>query len=108
MQRGGARPGAGNKKGNAWGKTKAEKAEIELLKERLAPYAAGVAAALADKALTGDIPAIKEFHERYIGKVKEPIDVTSADMPIILPALLIAKNNLDYVLDAGTGEDSGE
>lgn len=36
-----------------------------------------VATALLDKALTGDVAAIKEFNDRAYGKAQQSIDVTT-------------------------------
>lgn len=69
MAKGGARPGAGRKPG-----LQAEayrKALLDLVDKNKA----GLAQALIDKALAGDVPALKEIHERTLGKVKENLDV---------------------------------
>lgn len=69
MAHGGARQGAGRKKGlDAEAYRKALLDEIAKNKEPLA-------IALVAKGLTGDVPALKEINERALGKVKDNLDV---------------------------------
>lgn len=75
MSRGGARPNTGPKKGQKYKKTLEQEVKIKTLEEMLRPHQAEVAGALVKKAKTGDIGAIKEYHERLIGKVKDKIDL---------------------------------
>lgn len=75
MARGGARPNPGPKKGQKFKKTLEQEAKIRTLEEMLRPHQAKVATALVKKAKTGDVGAIKEYHERLIGKVREKIDL---------------------------------
>lgn len=76
---GGARTGAGIPAGTKTSATlKRDEAKM-LLMEALRPHADAVAKALADKARTGDVAAIKEFHDRYIGKAVQPIEGTGPE-----------------------------
>lgn len=75
MALGGYRPGAGNKKGSKHKKTLEQEVKIRTLEEMLRPHAEEVANALVKKAKTGDIGAIKEYHERLLGKVKDKVDL---------------------------------
>lgn len=78
MAHGGHRPGAGNKKGNAWGKTKEEKTAQELLREYLRPHIADIADALLKEGRKGDVPAVKEIFERAMGKTTIPVEHSGA------------------------------
>lgn len=98
MPKGGARPNSGPKKGAIYKKTLDELALQDELRARLAPHAQEVANALANKAKTGDVFAIKEFNERYVGKPRERKEVD-----LILPVPIL--NNL---IDVISSDDSNE
>ena len=69
MPHGGKREGSGRKKspeGIAY-----RKALLNLIEKNKK----GLAQALIDKGLGGDVPALKEINERSLGKVKENLDV---------------------------------
>lgn len=73
-QNGGKRPGAGRKKGAA--SLAAEKYR-EFLVAEVAKKKGPLVKALIEKGLTGDIPALKEIHDRALGKSKESLDITT-------------------------------
>jgi len=66
-KRGGYRPGAGRKKGPEG------EAYRQALLQLIDKYKEGLAQALIDKALSGDVPALKEVNERALGKVAQPL-----------------------------------
>jgi hypothetical protein len=74
MARGGARPGAGRKIGQKAAHTldaaKGKALLIQMYLEQIRP----INQALIDKALSGDIGAIKELHDRVYDKARQPID----------------------------------
>src|SRR5687767_6953530 len=72
MPKGGKREGAGRKKAPHTLQAEAYKAYLiqEVMKE-----AAPIVAALIKRARLGDVQAIKEIHERTMGKVKESVDL---------------------------------
>ena len=92
VNNGGFRPGAGVPAGRKQDATlKRDEAKM-LLMDALRPHAAAVAKALAEKAETGDVAAIKEFHDRYLGKSVQPIEASGPDgrdlpTPILLHVL---------------------
>lgn len=73
MAKGGARPGAGRKKGSKASHTlKAEQGKallIQMYLENIRP----INEALLSKAKEGDMQAIKELHDRVYGKSLQPI-----------------------------------
>lgn len=79
MAKGGARPGAGRPKGSVAKST----LEATVLKAKLiAAYsekADEINEALVAKALTGDVPAIKEIHDRAYGKAPQAVEMTGKD-----------------------------
>ena len=77
MALGGARPGAGRKKG--WRAVHTLSAEIakKNLIEKYIKNADPINEALIQKALTGDIQAIRELHDRVFGKPQQSVDMTS-------------------------------
>lgn len=83
MASGGARPGAGRKPG-----LQAEAYRKALL-DLVDVNRDGLAKALVEKGLIGDVPALKEINERVLGKVPMPID--SGDGEVSLPVLLVVK-----------------
>jgi hypothetical protein len=67
MPKGGARPGAGRKPG-----LQAEayrKALLDLVEKNRE----GLAKALVERGLAGDIPALKEINDRTLGKAPQPL-----------------------------------
>ncbi len=96
---GGLRQGSGMKRGQILTKTIAREDAREVLREQLRPYAHEIAQALARRALEGDMAAIREYNDRYYGKVTDRIDYTTNDesiiaMNYILPRELLEKNNI--------------
>lgn len=73
---GGAREGAGRPKLEA---TKLREALIRIAEEKAEP----LAQALMEKALTGDVPALKEAMDRTIGKVVDQVKLT-AEINIVM------------------------
>jgi hypothetical protein len=69
-QNGGARPGAGRPRLEA---TKLREAIIKVAQDN----AERLAEVLKDKALTGDVPALREIMDRGLGKAHQTMDVTS-------------------------------
>ena len=68
---------------------------VEEYKETLASYLPLIAPVLGSKALEGDVPAIKEVHDRIMGKAEQKSDITSGGKPLYLPPELLNKNQLD-------------
>ena len=86
MPKGGARPGAGRKPGlQAEAYRKALIDLIEANKE-------GLALALVNKGLAGDVPALKEINERALGKVTDKTEVTGKDGAALPTPILIHMN----------------
>ena len=75
MASGGKRIGSGPKKGSKRPSTLSREDSKEVYRQALAPYADAVALALANKAQAGDVPAIKEYNERYMGKVVDVLEL---------------------------------
>lgn len=71
MALGGKRQGAGRKPDIT--KQKAAEAYSKVLFEYIEKEAKPIAQALIDKAKAGDIPAVKEIHDRLMGKPEQPI-----------------------------------
>ena len=86
--RGGLRPNAGRKKANH---TIAAEAYKKYIVEEVVKQKGPLVKALIDKALTGDVAALKEVHDRALGKVKEAFDLTSGGKAI--PLLANVPNN---------------
>jgi hypothetical protein len=96
MPKGGARPGAGRKPGlqaEAYRKTL-----IELIEKNRV----GLAKALVDKGLSGDVPALKEINERALGKVAQPL--TGAEGKDLFPMPILT--NMDVPANHSNQEDS--
>jgi hypothetical protein len=74
MANGGKRPGAGRKKA---GHTIQAEAYRAYLVSEVMKNAKPIVAALIDKAKTGDVQAIKELHERAMGKVKDEMNLNA-------------------------------
>lgn len=86
MKNGGKRPGAGRKKGE---KAKlAELYNLELAKE-VEKEKLPIIKALIEKAKLGDVPAIREIHDRLMGKAPQPFQ--DDDGNPILPFQIIIK-----------------
>jgi hypothetical protein len=89
MGHGGYRPNSGRRKGSKASHTlQAEKGKallIQMYLENVRP----INQALIDKALAGDIQAIRELHERVYGKVTQPIG-GDKDNPIIIQGVEIS------------------
>lgn len=83
MAKGGARPGAGRPPGPSPSTLKAMAARDQLI-EMYSKAASAITLKLIEKALAGDILAIKELHDRAYGKAFQPgdMDVTSGGKPI--------------------------
>ena len=79
MSLGGARPGAGRKKGvkTIQSEKLREFLIAEVLRER-----GPIVTALIEKAKTGDVAAIREVFERAIGKVKESMEIETVGEPL--------------------------
>lgn len=74
---------------------KATKEFIKEYKEQLGESLPLISPVLIAKALEGDIPAIKEIHDRVMGKSEQKTDITSGGERIMfLPAELIEKNSI--------------
>jgi len=67
--------------------TKLREAIIKEIEQRAEP----LAKALVDKALTGDVPALRETFDRGIGKPIQDLDITSDG--VALPLLVIERPN---------------
>lgn len=74
MPKGGKRPGAGRKPDIT--KQAAAEAYTEALAQLVQKEHLPIIRALIDKAKSGDVPAIKEIHERLLGKVKEEMTLS--------------------------------
>ena len=77
MQNGGRRPGAGRPKGSKAKHTIQGEAYRAALIAAVLKEKAPVIRALIDRAIKGDIPAIKEINDRVLGRSTESIDLTS-------------------------------
>lgn len=98
MAKGGARPGAGRKKGAATLYSEALKAEIGRQVEQ---DATELIAAQIAKAKKGDTFAFNSLLDRFMGKPQTHTDITSKGEKMVIPLLdrAIPKNN-------STGEDT--
>jgi hypothetical protein len=74
MANGGARPGAGRKKGSVASHTRDAAAGKALLIKMYLEKIRPINEALIAKAMSGDIAAIKELHDRVYDKARQPID----------------------------------
>ncbi len=70
MSLGGRRPGAGRKKGTD---ALAIEEYRKLLVKKVLAQKGPIIDALINKALTGDVPALKEIQERLLGKVSDKL-----------------------------------
>lgn len=73
MTHGGKREGAGRKKGSKATHTLEAQAVKELYVEKAKEYALPILEALVEKALEGDVRAIKEFNDRAYGKAPQAL-----------------------------------
>ena len=95
---GGARPGAGRPKGAVSLATRQAMEYKAILMAEIHKNALPLAQALVKKGVSGDTPALKEIHDRSLGKVKEELDVTSNGESIgviVLPTLRNGKDILE-------------
>ena len=99
---GGARKGAGSKLGAKYKKTIAKEAATMYLIRRIEENIEPLATALLQKALEGDMPALKEAFERGLGKVKE-VHKMEGKLTIVDMASEIIKK---HALDTSTEPDS--
>lgn len=77
MAKGGRRPGAGRPKGSISDTTKLAQEYRALLVQEIHKNALPLIQALISKGIIGDVQALKEIHERSMGKVKDELDLTS-------------------------------
>lgn len=77
MPNGGRRPGAGRPKGSKAKHTIEGEAYRAALIAAVLKEKAPLIRALIDRAIKGDVPAIKEIHDRVLGRPSESIDLTS-------------------------------
>ena len=61
-------------------------------------HAEELSGVLLDKALEGDIPAIKEYMDRALGKALQNVDVTSGGEPMRI--VTVNYGQLEKVIDA--------
>lgn len=99
--------------GNPGGGRPKDTPEMKIIKkatkELIAEYKEGLGEALSlikpvliAKALEGDVPAIKEIHDRVMDKAKQATDITSNGKTIVLPVEILNKN----ATNSSTSEDS--
>lgn len=74
---------------------KAAKLLIQEYKEKLAEWLPKIEPILGEKALTGDISAIKELHDRVMGKPDQKSDHTTGGKPFPILGNAILINNSD-------------
>jgi|SRR5882724_7304816 len=86
MARGGKRPGAGRKKGPEG------EAYRQALLQLIEANKDGLAKALVDKGLAGDITALKEINDRAMGKAPQPL--TGKDGDDLFPTPILANCNV--------------
>src|SRR3990167_6244984 len=89
---GGARPNSGPKLGAKYKKTIAKEAATMYLIRRIEENIEPLTTALIEKALEGDMPALKESFERGLGKVKETHKIEGR-LTIVEMASEITKKN---------------
>ena len=88
MPNGGKRPGAGRPKGSKAKHTIEGEAFRVALIAAVLKEKAPIIRALLDKAIGGDVPALKEINDRVLGKSKESLDLTSKGNEIQMPTLI--------------------
>lgn len=74
---------------------KAAKLLIQEYKEKLAEWLPKIEPVLGEKALTGDISAIRELHDRVMGKPDQKSDVTTGGKPFPILGNAVFSNNSD-------------
>ena len=74
--------------------TKLRDALVRLAEENAEP----LAAKLMERAMEGDIPAIKEYMDRALGKALQNVDVTSGGEPMRI--VTVNYGQLEKVIDA--------
>lgn len=79
MAHGGARPGAGKKKGSKASHTIEAQEAKKLMIASFLERQKEVDNALLEKAVTGDVPAIKEVYDRVYGKAVNPVEMSGKD-----------------------------
>lgn len=94
MPNGGARPGAGRKKGSKAAHTIEAETYRKILIAEVVKHAVPLAQALVAKGLMGDVPALKEINERTLGKVTDRTEVTGADGKDLFPVPILANMNV--------------
>lgn len=93
---GGKRQGAGRKKGSKASHTLEAEQYRKVLIATIIKHKKPLAEALVSKGLSGDVPALKEIHDRALGKSKESLDITSGGNPIpIYNGLSVSRHNSD-------------
>lgn len=70
---------------------------VEEYKDALADVLPALAPVLKEKALTGDVPAIKEIHDRIMGKSKETKDLNVSMVTPIYGGLSRHDNNQEDI-----------
>src|SRR4051812_39969201 len=88
MPNGGRRTGAGRPKGSKAKHTIEGEAFRAALIAAVLKEKAPVIRALLDKAIGGDIPAIKEINDRVLGKSSESLDLTSKGKALKMPTVI--------------------
>ena len=81
---------AGRKKGAA---TIEREKMKEYIAQRIADNGEAIVTVLIDKALTGDVPAIKELFDRGFGKPMQQTDVTTMGKAIIGNSIILSSFN---------------
>jgi hypothetical protein len=76
---GGKQKGSGRPKGSLGGNTLRAQAAKEALIRYFMQHQAKIQGALLEKALTGDVPAIKEIFDRVFGKSIQGVEMTGKD-----------------------------
>jgi hypothetical protein len=91
MAKGGLRPNAGRKKANHTIQAEALRAYwvAEYIKRK-----SEIVKATLDKAVTGDVPAIREANERAMGKVKETTELVGKDGKDLFPVPILTNMNV--------------
>jgi hypothetical protein len=72
---------------------KASKA-LQALLQLIDKNRTGLAQALVDKGLSGDVPALKEINERALGKVTDKTELTGKDGKDLFPVPILTNMNV--------------
>lgn len=109
--------------GNPAGRAKSVEAINRDIRVRYGGRVTEVMNALIAKALSGDVPAIKEFMDRMVGKARQPVDVSVDQRVSMFHALLalpaeklreyavtgqLPPGVIDVEEEDGDGEDGGD